>query len=261
MSDFDIRISQKPDIKNPIMVEGLPGIGHVGRIAARHLVKELKARKFGAMYSDSFPPQVLIKKSGIIVPMKNEFYFWKAEEKDQRDIIFVVGNTQSSTPDGQYALTKNILNLAKEYGVDMIYTLGGLGVGRIVEKPKVFGAVTHKELIPELEKLNVIVKRDSIGQIIGISGLLLGMGRLANLKGICIMGETSGYYLDPNSSKAVLNVLMELINVTVDMESLTKSARDTKRRVAEAQKIEKKMMEEMGMIQKEPTDDVMRYIG
>lgn len=260
MPEFIIKKMREPEVKNPILVEGLPGIGHVGRIAAKHLSIELKAKKFATLYSDTFPPQVLIKKSGMIQEMKNEFYYWKANA-GRRDIIFVIGNTQSSTPEGQHLLSSKILDIAMEYGVDMIYTLGGLGIGRLVEKSRVYGAVTHKRFIPELEKLKVIVKREGMGQIIGVSGLLLGLAKVRGLKGICLMGETSGYYLDPNSAKAVLKVLSKLLKVDVDMSELTERAKDTERRVAEAQRMERKMMEDLGVIQKEPTDDQMRYIG
>jgi hypothetical protein len=260
MPEFVIKKMREPEVRNPVLIEGLPGIGHVGRIAAKHLSVELKAKKFASLYSDTFPPQVLIKKSGIIQEMKNEFYYWRADE-GKRDIIFVIGNTQSSTPEGQYLLSNRILDVALEYGVDMIYTLGGLGVGRLVEKPRVYGAVTHKRFIPELEKLKVVVRREGMGQIIGVSGLLLGLAKVRGLKGICLMGETSGYYVDPNSAKAVLEVLCKLLGIKVDMSKLTERAKDTERRVAEAQRMERKMMEDLGIIQKEPTEEQMRYIG
>jgi hypothetical protein len=260
MSDFIIKKFMEPKIKNPVLVEGLPGIGHVGRLAAKHLCNELKAEKFASLYSDTFPPQVLIMKNGVVQEMRNDLYYWKSEE-GKRDILFVIGNTQSSTPEGQYLLSNQILDLSSEYGVKMIYTLGGLGVGRIVDKPRVYGAVTHEKFIPELERLKVIVKRDGMGQIIGVSGLLLGLAKIRGLKGLCLMGETSGYYLDPNSAKAVLEVLCQLLGVKVDMSRLTEKAKAAERRVAEAQKMERKMMEDLGIIQKEPSEDQMRYIG
>lgn len=260
--NFHLKITQKPDVKNPILIEGLPGIGYVGCIAIKHLVSELNAKKFAILHSDYFPPQVIIKKSGMINTMKNEFYYWKAKKKNQKDIIIVTGNTQSMSPEGQYALTEKLLDIVDAYKVDTIYTLGGLGIGRIVENPRVLGAITHRKFIPELEKQGVIVRRDEIGQIIGVSGLLLGLSRLRGIHGICLMGETSGFYMDPLSAKAVLQVLSALINVEVDTTKLTKRAKDAEKRVAEAQKIERKIMEDMGAIQKgEPTDEQLTYIG
>jgi uncharacterized protein (TIGR00162 family) len=260
--DFHLEITQKPKIENPILIEGLPGIGYVGRIAAKYLISELGAEKFAILHSGHFQPQVIIKKSGMIQTMKNEFYFWKAKKKTQRDLIIVIGNTQSMSPEGQYALTEKLLDIIEPYKVDMIYTLGGLGTGRMVEKPKVLGAVTHKKFIPMLEDQGVIVRRDEVGQIIGVSGLLLGLSKLRGIHGVCLMGETSGFYMDPLSAKAVLEVLATLVNVEVDIKKLVKRAKAAEKRVAEAQKVEKKIMEDMGILQKtEPTADELRYIG
>jgi uncharacterized protein (TIGR00162 family) len=260
--EFYLKETQKPKLKKPILVEGLPGIGYVGRIAAKHLVSELGAEKFAILHSHHFQPQVIIKKSGMIQTMKNEFYFWKAQNNTQRDLIIIVGNTQSMSPEGQYALSEKLLDIVEPYEIDTIYTLGGLGMGQMVEKPKVLGAVTHKKLIPALEELGVIVRRDEIGQIIGVSGLLLALSSLRGIHGACLMGETSGFYMDPLSAKAVLEVLSTLLNVEVDVKKLAKRAKAAEKRVAEAQKVEKKIMEDMGIIQKgEPTADDMRYIG
>ncbi|RLG56798.1 MAG: proteasome assembly chaperone family protein [Candidatus Hydrothermarchaeota archaeon] len=259
--EFKIKFTQKPEVENPILIEGLPGIGHVGRIAATYLCKELRAKKFAILYSCYFPPQVSIDYNGIVQPMKNEFYYWKAKEKNQRDLIILLGNTQSSSPEGQYYLANKILEIAKENNVELIYTLGGVGVGKTVEKPRVFGATTSKEFIPKLEELGVIMKRSLAGQIIGVSGLLLPFGKLLGIKGICLMGETSGFYLDPVSAQKVLEVLCKLINVEIDMTRLAKKAKLTEKRVEEAQRMERKIMEEMGILRREPTIEDLKYIG
>jgi hypothetical protein len=260
--NFDIKVTRKPKLEAPILVEGLPGIGYVGRIAAKHLTVELRAKKFAILHSSFFPPQVLIRKSGIIETMKNEFYFWKASKEGQKDMIIVAGNTQSSTPEGQYALCEKILEIVEEHKISRIYTLGGLGVGRTVEKPKVYGAVTSKEFIPPLQKLGVVIKREGMGQIIGVSGILLGMGKLKGVPGVCLMGETSGFYVDPNSASAVIKVLSKLLNIEVDVSRLIKRAREEERRAAEARRMERRIIEEMSMLRKkEPTEEEMRYIG
>ncbi|WP_457555047.1 proteasome assembly chaperone family protein [Candidatus Pyrohabitans sp.] len=255
---FEVVYTRRPELKSPVLVEGLPGIGHVGKIAATHMIRELRAKKFARLYSASFPPHVVIRRSGIIEEMKNEFYYWQG---DKKDIIFVVGNTQSTSPEGQYLLCEKILDIASQLGAREMYTLGGLGVGRPVDSPRVFGAVNHPRYIPLLEERGVVVKRDGAGQIIGVSGMLLSQGKRRRIYGACLMGETSGFYVDPNSARAVLEVLTSLLGVEVSMERLRKRVRDAARRVEEAAKLERKMMEDMGIIRREPTDDEMRYIG
>ena len=47
-------------LKDPILVEGLPGVGHVGKLVADHMVEELDAEKIMEIYSPHFPPQVMV---------------------------------------------------------------------------------------------------------------------------------------------------------------------------------------------------------
>ena len=53
-------------LKDAILLEGLPGVGNVGKLAAMHLIEELKAKKCMEIYSSHFPPQVLINEDGIV---------------------------------------------------------------------------------------------------------------------------------------------------------------------------------------------------
>ena len=73
-----IEIVKKADIKlnNAILLEGLPGVGNVGKLAATHLIEELKAKKCVEIYSSHFPPQVLIDEEGIVKLVNNELYYY-----------------------------------------------------------------------------------------------------------------------------------------------------------------------------------------
>ncbi|RMF88899.1 MAG: proteasome assembly chaperone family protein [Methanobacteriota archaeon] len=261
MSEFMLKMEERPELKDPVLIEGLPGIGQVGKIAAEYLIERLKARRFALLHSYDFPPQVLVKMDGVVESMRNEFYYHRG---GSRDLILVTGNTQAATNEGQYRLSEKILDLAEELGCSMIYTLGGFGVGRNVEKPRVYGAVNDEGLIHSLEPLGVVLERSGVGHIIGASGLLLGLGSLRGMAGICLMGETSGFYVDPGSAKAVLEVLTKHLGMDVDLEGLEKRARDIEKMTAEAAEMEKRILEEMGALTQPepmPDKDQMRYIG
>jgi len=163
---------EKPELADPILIEGLPGVGNVGKLAAEHLIDEIKAKKFAEIYSTDFPPQVFIDNDGIIHLVKNELYYWKGDV----DLIILTGDYQGLSTRGQYILTQAILDVVEKYGTKMIYTLGGYGVGVEVEKPRVTGAATHKTLTKKLKKYDILFKDEGGGGIVGASGLLLGIG-------------------------------------------------------------------------------------
>ncbi len=233
------KITKLPKLKDPILIEGLPGIGNVGKIAVEHLIDSIKAVKFADIYSKDFPPQVFINPDGTTELVKNELYYWKAKKKNQKDIIFLTGDYQGLSSRGQYELVEKILDISQELGVKEMFTLGGYGLGQEIKTPRVLGATTDKELVKIMKKHGAIFKKNEPGGgIVGASGLLLGLGKIRGIKGTCFMGETPGYLVDPKSAKAVLKVLMKATNLQVSLTALEKKAHEIEQIAAQLKEME-----------------------
>ena len=217
MKTTEITVLEDIELDNPIFIEALPGLGHVGKLAADHMIDELGATKFAEIYSPTFPPQVIVKEDGIIENMKNELYYLREVGEDNLDLIILVGNTQSLSPEGQYLVCKDILEFVKQYGIDRIYTLGGMVTGQPPESPKVFGAATNEENAELLKEIDIEL-RSNDGGIVGASGLFLGLGVRQGIPGSCLMGETLGYFIDAESAEAILNKLSILLNFDINVE-------------------------------------------
>lgn len=227
MEDVIINYLQKPDIDNPILIEGLPGVGNVGKLAAEHLIDELNSEKFADLYSKHFPPQVLVGEEGVVKLVNNELHFVKSSTKDSNDLIILVGDYQGMTPEGQYELAYKILEVAQEFKVKKIFTLGGYGMGKVIEYPRVLGATTSEELVEEMRKYGITFPKGEPGSgIVGASGLLLGLGKMLGIESVCLMGETSGYFADPKAAQAVLEILIKILNVKVDFKELELKAKE-----------------------------------
>jgi uncharacterized protein (TIGR00162 family) len=260
MNETETLFLKQVKLKNPIAIEGLPGIGLVGKLAADHLLGEMKATRFCELYSPYFPPQVIVQDDGTVRLVKNEFHCFKDKG---RDFVMVVGDFQGLTPESQYEITGKILGVLKKVGVKTIYTLGGLGTGKIVKDPKVYGAATNKGLVEQMTKHGVICKDRGGGGIFGASGLLLGLGKTEGVEGACLMGETMGQVVDAKAAKVLLTKLAEILNLKVDMTDLEKRAKKTEKDLEKIQMLQQEQMEalELAAIQKKSSDDdIMRYI-
>jgi len=77
MENIVIRYLDHPKLEDPIFIEGLPGIGNVGKLAAEHLKDELKAVKFARSSRSYFPPQVLVQDDGQVKLVNNEMHYVK----------------------------------------------------------------------------------------------------------------------------------------------------------------------------------------
>jgi len=246
-------IGNKPKLKNPILIEGLPGIGNVGKLAVEHLIDMIKAKKFAEIYSKDFPPQVFIDTDGTVKLVNNEFYYWQSKKKNQRDLVLLTGDYQGLSSQGQYELVNVILDIIENMGVKEMFTLGGYGLGHDITKPKVLCATTNKNLVKKMKDYGAIFKKDEPGGgIIGASGLLLGLGKLRGFEGVCLMGETPGYLVDPKSAKAVLKILAKITNVDVNLSRLEEKAKEIE--------VIAQQLRDMETGAKEKPDD-LKYIG
>ena len=225
MNPITIKYSMHPDLDNPILIEGLPGVGNVGKLASDHLIDEVKAIKFASIYSKYLPPQVLVDDDSVVKLVDNSLYYWKSTKPWQHDLIFLSGEFQGITPEGQYELANAIIDVAEEMGVNRIYTLGGYGLGKIVQEPRVLGAATSISVVEELSEYGLEFSKGDPGSgIVGASGLLLGLGQIRKIEGACLMGETSGYFVDPAAAKAVLQVLTKILKLEIEYLKLVEKA-------------------------------------
>ncbi len=252
MDEFEIEHVAEAELSEPALVEGLPGVGHVGKLAAEHLLEELDSELVRRVYSQHFPPQVTVE-DGRAELACAEFYAVTPEEG--RDMLVLTGDHQAGDNRGHYGLTDTVLDVAEGVGVGTVYALGGVPTGELVEDHDVVGAVTTDALAEELTEAGVEFREDEpAGGIVGVSGLLLGLGDRRGVPAACLMGETSGYLVDPKSARAVLEVLQTALGFAVDFESLEE-------RADEMEEVVRKIQEMEGNSAPAASDEDLRYIG
>jgi len=212
-----IKEKMKPELKEPVLIEGLPGLGMVGRIATRYLIKQLKAKKLAELYSPHFPYYVLVNKKGSVRLLRGEFYFCK-NETGENDLILLTGDHQAQTIEGQYDVASCILDFAEKCGVKIAVTIGGYRK-EAEETPKVVAVSTNPKLLKKAFQAEAVTSPAG-NPIVGTAGLLLGLARFRNIDALCLLGETCGYLRDPKAAKSVLRVLQKILTLKVDLSGL-----------------------------------------
>jgi uncharacterized protein (TIGR00162 family) len=195
-----------PKLEGPVLVEGLPGFGNVGKIAARLLIEFSRAELFAEMYSPFFPDYVIVNKDGICHPPRYEFY---ASSSGKPNLIILTGDAQPPLEDikAHYELCDRILDFIKEYECKFVVTIGGLPTTR--PAGEVYVAATSPKLAVEtMEKGAVIYGR---GRIVGATGLLLGAAKNRGLEGICLLGATSDLRADREAAFSVFKFITKVL--------------------------------------------------
>jgi len=206
MGESYLRELSNPVLENPIFVQGLPGFGNVGKIAAHLLIKFCGAKPFAELYSPSFPDYVTIDNSGLCVLPRYEFY---AAPMEKNDFIIMTGDAQPSFDDvvAHYELCEEVLNIVEKRHCSLMVTLGGVPLTE--EKTHVYVAATSPRLAVEfMEKGAVIYSK---GRIVGATGLLLGLAKQHDLEGLCLLGATQGFKADRGAGFAVFKFLMKAL--------------------------------------------------
>lgn len=248
---------EKPKLKDPIALVGLPGIGNIGRIAVGYMVHELKAKKFAELYSPYFFPFVMIH-NDMVHTLRNEFYWLRAPK---RDLILLIGDCQTYDPKGHYEVAGKILEFLGSLGCRELITIGGFSTGKVTESPKVWGIVTEPEMSKKLKEFGIETKvAGQIGTIVGASGLLVGLGKLAGLKGFCLLGETSGFPIvtDPTAAEAVLVVLQKILDIKIDLTHLEEKVKAMHEFIKKLEEIQSQAIEQL---RREKKPEELRYIG
>jgi len=240
------QIFEKPKLNEPVLIEGLPGIGFVANIAALHLIQELKTKLFAEIRSSSFQDFAITTEDGKARSPVNELHYHKGRN-GERDLIILYGNTQALTTVGQYELCGRVVDIAQELGCHYVITLGGLRVEERVEKPKLYCAASDPETLREAQNLGAEIIQ---GQIFGIAGLLVGLSRLRGMKGFCLLAETQGFYPDSSAAREVLIPVCKMLNLKADLSRLDVAAEATR-----------SLLESFGLITPSPKEKTREESG
>ncbi|MCD6381842.1 MAG: proteasome assembly chaperone family protein [Candidatus Aenigmarchaeota archaeon] len=257
MSETYIHIFEKPKkLKNPILIEGLPGIGNVGRAAAGYLVNKMKAKKIAEMYSPHFLPLIVVNEKSMAYLLKSEFFLIKGKTND---FIVLIGDFQSTTSDGYYEISGKILDFAIQLGVKQIVTLGGMATGKIEKEPKIYGVVNDEKLIKKLKKYGINFKPHVPETIVGISGILVGLAKIKGIPAFSLMAETPGFpfmLADPIAADSMLRILIDMFGFDVDLTDLEKGVKELEEKIKKAEEIHKQMLQKISEERKD-----LEYIG
>lgn len=238
---IDYRDKSKMELKEPIAIVGSSGLRSVGKIAVDMLVEKLHPRLFAELYSYGFPgiyygasylgaPSsvgVKIAKGNVVELPRAEFYILENENQSQ-DIIITRGY-QASDALNQYAVADKVTDLFAELGVKKVISLGA----QVIEEG-IRGCATDLDLLEELYKYEI--KKTNVDRFIGFSGLVVAIGRMKGLKGVCLFANTAQNLADPeypdlNATKELLDKLGEILGFKVDTSDLEEKRGVEKERI------------------------------
>lgn len=205
------------ELDSPTLVEGLPGAGLVGKIAADHLVNELAMTYYGAVYCDGLSPVAVYR--GEDSTLRPPVRLYADEAKDLLVLQSDVPVSPSSAPDFATCLT----NWFAEEGVVPIY-LSGLG-GQKEGAPNLYGVYTAGgEAL--LEDAGIVPPAEG-GLVNGPTGALMYRAEQTNLDSVGLVVECDAQFPDPEAARVLIDAgIAPVAGIAVETESLVEQAED-----------------------------------
>ena len=196
---------EEPQVSKPIMIAAMQDMGNVGSIAIDFINKSLQTRCF--RYASAPYPNYVVDKGGHIDFQQER---WEYRYGDGV-IVFGGGVGQPQTNHELYELCQDVIDVAKSYSVQLVYTLGAFHTDRNYGKnPRTFVTTTSQELTAQIAKLGLESTPGS-SLITGFNGLILGYAKKNNMQGIGLYAEIGDpQILQHRSAKSLLILLEKL---------------------------------------------------
>lgn len=228
----ELRLYQKPELVNPVMIAGWPGVGNVALGVIDYLRRKLNAVKFAEIIVDrQYILDSVTVDNGVASfsrPPKNAFYYTK-----NPDLIIFEGEVQLPGEAG-LSIIQRVLSIAADLKVKRIYTSAALPVPvSFSDDPEVLSVVNMPMLKPFISAYGV--KQMESGNIAGFNALLLAFAARRGIESICFLSTVPQYALalpNPKGSLAVIELLGRILNFQVDPEEMKELIKDIEEKMS-----------------------------
>ena len=204
---MEVKLSKKP--RNPIIIEGFPGLGFVGTIAVEFLIEHLNAKLIGRIESKKLMPLAAIHKEVVVEPLG--IYY---SSKENIVLVHALGNINGL----EWDLADAVVELSKQLKAKEVISLEGVSSPDTQTKElKTYFYTTRAK--SKLPKLGFQPLKE--GVIVGVSGALLLKDKLPMS---CVFSETKTGLPDSRAAANIVQALDKYLGLKVDYQPLLKKA-------------------------------------
>jgi uncharacterized protein len=232
-------VSKKIKLKKPVVIEGFPGVGLVGSIAAKYLSQQTNAKQIGFIESPHLPPVSFIVKGEVYNPIR----IYEAE----KDNLIIVESEFPVPGKLVNEIGERLGDWSKEINAEKVICLEGINAPQSKSSTGVF-AITSDHNV----KTPKSMKKVETGFMIGVSAALMLQCKEIKMPGLCLMAETHTSFPDGLAAAALIKELNKLLNLNVNTTALENEAKVFEEKI-------KSLVEKAKSLQPAKKDDKVIY--
>lgn len=223
MVECTVRVveSKEKDLSNYTLIEGFPGMGLVGTIAAKYLIDRLKLKEHGFIDSEIFIPIIRIhdgipvNPSRIYVDNERKLVVLISEQIIPRVYICKFANVVVD-----WILEKNISRLISLEGIHTD--------AKQTARSTIYGIAANEKSKRLLKEYNLNIIGDGITT--GITSLILLGLRDSNVEAISVLGDVKRA-ADYKAAAGLIEKLNDVLGLSIDVKPLLKEAKETEKQL------------------------------
>lgn len=203
-------------IKDYTLIEGFPGMGLVGTIAAKYLVERLKFRDYGYIDSEIFVPIIRIHDGLPVHPSR--IYI-----SDEHKLVVLISE-QIIPKKFTHAISNALVDWIKKRGVRKVISLSGIHTDTDGGSQTIYGIAANNKSKKMLEQHKVTIIEDGITT--GITALMLLALKESDVEAVSILGNVN-IAADYKAASELVKKLNEILGLEIDVKPLMKEAKQT----------------------------------
>jgi uncharacterized protein len=202
-------------LDSPFLVEGLPGLGLVGKIATDHLIEAFEMSHYASVHCDGLP------RIGVYHQEDDELKAPVRIYADSEQNLLALQSEVPISGEGAPEFAACVSGWLEEHEVTPLYLSG-----RPAEKdgsPEVYGVATGAGN-DHLDRAGIVPPRET-GFISGPTGALLNHATKTGLESVGLVVESDPQFPDPEAARALIQAgIAPITEIEVDVKRLVDQA-------------------------------------
>ncbi|WP_299236692.1 proteasome assembly chaperone family protein [Natronomonas sp.] len=205
------------DLDEPVLVEGLPGAGLVGKIAADYLVETLEMECYGAFHCEGLPRVAVYEGDSSAVRPPVRLY------ADEATDLVVLQSDVPVSPTQASEFAGCVTGWVESNGAFPLY-LSGLPEDK-TGTPELYGIATG-DAESTLDDAGIVPPRGG-GMVSGPTGALLHRATEVGLDAVGLIVQTEAQFPDPEAARTILvHGVGPIAGVEIDTDRLVERAEE-----------------------------------
>ena len=222
MAKIEVKIveSEPLSLEGFTLIEGFPGMGLVGTIAAKYLVEKMPFKEVGFLHSDSFMPIIRIHNG---IPVQPSRIYVNEEAK-----LVVLISEQVIQKQHTQIVAEAIVDWGRDRKIKGMVSLSVIGIdGEDSKEFKTYGIASNEASKKMLKEHNIQLIQEGITT--GVTALImLELKQDNNIESISLLGSIK-IGADYKAAAELLKKLNEILGLQINVEPLMKEAKETEK--------------------------------